>query len=57
MWDADSGDLVQRLHGHTGAVYSVAVNANLGEWASISDDETARLWWFRHPDTADAAAR
>jgi WD40 repeat protein len=42
LWDAESGELLRTLHGHTDRVY--AVDFGDGVLASASWDTTARIW-------------
>ncbi|MBU1746716.1 MAG: hypothetical protein KKA73_03430 [Chloroflexi bacterium] len=44
VWDLDSGDIVQRLTGHTAAVWDVAVLPDGQHVLSASADGTLRLW-------------
>ena len=47
VWDADSGDIVQRLQGHDGVVYSATWNAYQSLFASCSDDTLLKTWYFK----------
>lgn len=44
IWDQDTGELLQKLRGHTGVVYEAAWNAKQGMMASCSDDQTVKVW-------------
>jgi len=44
LWDADDGQEVLTLKGHTGAIRSVAFSADGGRLLSTSVDKTARIW-------------
>ena len=44
VWDARSGNLLERLRGHIGSVYRAEWNAHLGLVASCSDDGTVKTW-------------
>ncbi len=46
VWDAEKGDLLQRLHGHSGVVYHAVPHARQAMWASCSDDCTVKTWMF-----------
>jgi WD40 repeat protein len=44
VWDAESGDHLTEMAGHTGIVYALAVNADGSRIATGSDDGTVRIW-------------
>jgi WD40 repeat protein len=44
LWNADSGELVVRLRGHTGDVPDVVFSADGAMVATASEDGTARIW-------------
>ena len=44
VWDARSGNLLERLRGHVGTVYRAEWNAARGVVVSCSDDGTVRTW-------------
>lgn len=44
VWDSDTGVLVVSLHGHTEAIWSVALDRTGRRLASGSADNTIRLW-------------
>nr|KAJ3422097.1 hypothetical protein HK105_001173 [Polyrhizophydium stewartii] len=46
LWDRDKGDVLQRLRGHTGVVYSAAWNARQALFASCSEDSALCTWWY-----------
>lgn len=44
LWDAESGKVMYEVNGHTNDVMDVAYSSN-GKWvATVSDDNTARIW-------------
>jgi WD40 repeat protein len=49
-WDSEKGDLIGRLQGHDGVVYSVATSSTRGKWITASDDRTIRSWVFNDKD-------
>ncbi|KAL2915354.1 hypothetical protein HK105_205219 [Polyrhizophydium stewartii] len=49
LWDRDKGDVLQRLRGHTGVVYSAAWNARQALFASCSEDSALCTWWYDQP--------
>src|SRR5271155_706782 len=44
IWDASSGECLQTLEGHSGAVKSVAFSHDSARLASASDDKTVEIW-------------
>ncbi|XP_004347572.1 WD-repeat protein [Capsaspora owczarzaki ATCC 30864] len=46
IWDLKSGNVLQRLEGHSGVVYSARWNARQSLIASCSDDYTVKTWWY-----------
>lgn len=44
LWDARTGDLVQRLPGHTALVRAVATSTTDAALITCSDDHRARFW-------------
>lgn len=44
LWDSDTGKCVHELTGHTGVVYSVALNADASRAISGAWDKTVRYW-------------
>ncbi|KAI9246205.1 WD40-repeat-containing domain protein [Sporodiniella umbellata] len=46
IWDQETGEVLQKLRGHTGVVYEAAWNPKQGLLASCSDDQTAKIWWY-----------
>lgn len=46
IWDAAKGDVLQKLRGHEGIVYSTAWNSRQSLFVSCSDDRTLKTWWF-----------
>ncbi|KAL3899107.1 MAG: hypothetical protein SGCHY_002285 [Lobulomycetales sp.] len=44
VWDAGTGAIVARLHGHAGMVYALRSNATQGLYVSCSDDGTVKTW-------------
>jgi len=44
VWDADSGQELRKLEGHTGYVYGVAFSPDGQRIATASGDNTARVW-------------
>lgn len=46
IWDQATGEVLQKLRGHTGVVYDAAWNARQGMFASCSDDQTVKVWWY-----------
>lgn len=44
IWDAETGELLQSLLGHSGSVTSVAFNVRGEKVVSGSDDKTVRIW-------------
>ncbi len=52
VYDAATGSLVQRLEGHTAAVWDVSFAATGGLLATASDDGTVQLWTVSRPTPA-----
>ncbi|KAI8915147.1 WD40-repeat-containing domain protein [Powellomyces hirtus] len=48
IWDAGTGDILQKLRGHAGVVYHAAWSSRQSLFATCSDDGTAKTWWFDH---------
>ncbi|ORE10923.1 WD40 repeat-like protein [Rhizopus microsporus var. microsporus] len=46
IWDQETGEVLQRLRGHSGVVYEAAWNPKQGMLVSCSDDQTAKIWWY-----------
>jgi WD40 repeat protein len=44
IWDAESGDELRTLSGHSGSVNAVAVFADGTRFVSGSDDKTVKIW-------------
>ena len=44
LWDADTGDIIRTLEGHTEGISDVAWSANGDFLASASDDKTVKVW-------------
>ena len=44
MWDADTGQEICTLKGHTDRVTSVAISADGKRIVSGSDDQTVKVW-------------
>lgn len=44
IYDAESGELLRLIRGHTGQVNAVAFNPGGSSLASASDDQTVRIW-------------
>lgn len=51
IWDIESGELVQRLPGHKGAVFSARCIQQQSVLATCSQDATIKTWTF-DPDQA-----
>ena len=51
IWDTNTGELLQKLHGHNNVVYAISFNLPYGDKvATGSFDHTAKLW---NVDTGD----
>eukprot|EP00842_Homolaphlyctis_polyrhiza_P005930 jgi/Hompol1/6338/HPOL_001506-RA len=50
VWDRDKGEVLQRLRGHGGIVYSATWNARQALFASCSEDRTLCTWAFSQTD-------
>jgi COMPASS component SWD3 len=46
LWDQESGEVLQRLRGHAGIVYTARWSRAQGLFATASDDRTLRTWWY-----------
>ncbi|KAJ3070988.1 hypothetical protein HDU98_005950 [Podochytrium sp. JEL0797] len=46
LWDVEKGNLLSRLSGHGGVVYSARWNSSQSLLCSSSDDRTLKTWWF-----------
>ena len=53
LWDAATGNPIQRLEGHEGLIWSVAFSPKGNILASSSDDETIRLWSMNNYECID----
>ena len=46
IWDQDTGEVLQKLKGHSGMVYNAAWNNKQSLFVSCSDDKTLKTWWY-----------
>ncbi|RKP26669.1 WD40-repeat-containing domain protein [Syncephalis pseudoplumigaleata] len=46
LWDQETCEVLQRLRGHTGIVYTARWSRDQGLFATASDDRTLRTWWY-----------
>ncbi|CAJ0637402.1 14753_t:CDS:1, partial [Entrophospora sp. SA101] len=46
IWDQDTGEVLQKLKGHTGMVYNAIWNPKQSLFVSCSDDRTLKTWWY-----------
>jgi COMPASS component SWD3 len=46
IWDQDTGEVLQKLKGHTGIVYNAVWNQKQSLFVSCSDDKTLKTWWY-----------
>jgi COMPASS component SWD3 len=46
IWDQDTGEILQKLRGHTGVTYEASWSVKQSMMASCSDDQTVKLWWY-----------
>ncbi|CAB4408222.1 unnamed protein product [Rhizophagus irregularis] len=46
IWDQDTGEVLQKLRGHTGMVYNAVWNQKQNLFVSCSDDKTLKTWWY-----------
>src|SRR5262249_1970229 len=50
VWNAYSGLLLHKLHGHTAGISAVIFSADGARLATASDDATARIWNMATPE-------
>lgn len=48
IWDAEKGEILQKLYSHSGIVYNASWNSRQSLFCSCSDDTTVKTWWFNH---------
>lgn len=46
IWDQESGDILQKLHGHEAMVYNAVWSPKQSMFVSSSDDRTVRTWYY-----------
>ena len=46
IWDQDTGEVLQKLKGHSGMVYNAVWNNKQSLFVSCSDDKTLKTWWY-----------
>ena len=57
IWNAETGDEIKTLYGHSGFVYSARFSHNGSKVVSISQDMTIRLWDIDEIDKSDVLIR
>ena len=57
VWDAETGDVLSVLSGHTAQVFQAAWNFDESRILTVSSDGTVRRWYARMEDLLDAACQ
>ena len=53
VWDVATGNLLERLPGHTGVVYSAVWHENQALMATCSHDHTVKTWWWNETTSTE----